>query len=70
MLTRVQLKGYLDAMVYDKAVGPLGYPGITHYSANKARLIGFTISLAVEVAPAVRVNAICPGAIMNLGNLW
>ncbi|MEV8146940.1 hypothetical protein AB0O52_02185 [Arthrobacter sp. NPDC080073] len=48
MLTRVQLEGHLDAMVYDKAVEPLGYAGITHYSASKAALLGFTISLAVD----------------------
>lgn len=36
----------------------------THYSSSKAAVLGFTRSLARELAPdAVTVNAICPGAI-------
>ena len=39
------------------------FPGMTHYASSKAGLIGLTRSLAIELAPAVRVNAICPGTI-------
>ncbi|HLF01384.1 MAG TPA: 3-oxoacyl-[acyl-carrier-protein] reductase [Anaerolineales bacterium] len=42
--------------------GVLGNPGQTNYSASKAGLIGFTKSLAREVAPRnITVNAVAPG---------
>jgi NAD(P)-dependent dehydrogenase (short-subunit alcohol dehydrogenase family) len=40
-----------------------GSPYIAHYCASKAAVIGFTRGLAVECAPHVRVNAVCPGVI-------
>lgn len=35
----------------------------TAYAASKAGLIAFSKVLAVEMAPAIRVNVVCPGAV-------
>ena len=40
------------------------YPGYLPYSVSKAGLIALTQSLAIELAPTVRVNCIAPGSIL------
>lgn len=46
--------------------GKQGFPGDTHYSASKAAVIGFTMSLAKELAKHnIRVNAVAPGEILT-----
>lgn len=39
-------------------------PGFTHYSVAKAGLLMLTQALALELAPAVRINAINPGTVL------
>jgi NAD(P)-dependent dehydrogenase (short-subunit alcohol dehydrogenase family) len=41
----------------------MGVPGLAHYCAAKAGVVGLTRALALELAPDIRVNAVCPGPI-------
>lgn len=41
--------------------GKRGAPGLTAYAASKGAVIAFGTTLALELAPAIRVNTICPG---------
>ncbi len=41
--------------------GLLGYPHYANYNASKAGVIELTRSMALELAPQVRVVAVCPG---------
>ena len=43
----------------------VGYRYYADYNAAKAGLIALTRSLALEWAPAVRVNAVCPGYVLT-----
>jgi NAD(P)-dependent dehydrogenase (short-subunit alcohol dehydrogenase family) len=38
-------------------------PGGTAYAASKGGVIALTRALAAELAPAIRVNVVCPGAV-------
>jgi meso-butanediol dehydrogenase/(S,S)-butanediol dehydrogenase/diacetyl reductase len=44
--------------------GKIGEPTLAHYCASKFAVLGFTQSLAREVAEfGIRVNAVCPGVV-------
>ena len=45
--------------------GIVGYPFYADYNASKAGVIELTRSMALELAPKVRVNAVCPGFILT-----
>jgi len=45
--------------------GMMGYPFYADYNASKAGLIALTRSMALELAPKVRVAAVCPGFILT-----
>lgn len=45
--------------------GIMGYPFYASYNASKAGVIELTKSMALELAPTIRVNAICPGYILT-----
>lgn len=42
-----------------------GYPFYADYNASKAGVVELTRSMALELAPRVRVNALCPGFILT-----
>jgi meso-butanediol dehydrogenase / (S,S)-butanediol dehydrogenase / diacetyl reductase len=43
--------------------GKRGYKLFAHYCASKAAVIVFTKGVALELAPTVRVNCVCPGIV-------
>ena len=49
--------------------GKNGFPALSHYCASKFAVVGFTNSLAKELAASgIRVNAICPGILRT--QMW
>lgn len=50
--------------IIDNASGRNDWPHHSHYCASKAALLSITRSLAQELAPSIRVNAVGPGAIL------
>jgi len=45
--------------------GIMGYPYYADYNASKAGVIELTRSMALELAPAIRVNAVAPGYVLT-----
>ena len=48
----------------------VGAAGYAAYSASKAAILGLTRVAAVEYAPQVRINAICPGGVATAMNQY
>ncbi len=45
--------------------GILGHPNYADYNASKAGVIQLSQSMALELAPKIRVNVICPGYVLT-----
>ena len=57
-------RGYGRIINVSSIAGKVGFPDLSHYSASKFAVIGFTNAIAKEVATeGVTVNALCPGIV-------
>ncbi|MDE0895212.1 MAG: SDR family NAD(P)-dependent oxidoreductase [Planctomycetota bacterium] len=45
--------------------GLIGCPNYSHYNASKAAVIELTKTMALELAPEIRVAGVCPGAVLT-----
>jgi NAD(P)-dependent dehydrogenase (short-subunit alcohol dehydrogenase family) len=60
----MQGKGYGRIINLTSIMSHISLPGRTAYSASKAGLLGFTKSLALELAPeGITVNGVSPGPV-------
>jgi meso-butanediol dehydrogenase / (S,S)-butanediol dehydrogenase / diacetyl reductase len=63
---RLMLKGHGGVILNTASTNALvGYRYYADYNATKAGLVALTKSLALEWAPKVRVNAVCPGYVLT-----
>lgn len=61
LIMRAQGNGSIVAIASDLSL--VGLQNYAHYCASKAGLIGMAKAFALELAPLVRVNCICPGPV-------
>jgi NAD(P)-dependent dehydrogenase (short-subunit alcohol dehydrogenase family) len=61
-LMRAADKGTVVNLGSGVGLVPTG-PGSTAYVASKGAVIAMTRAIAMELAPAIRVNVVCPGAV-------
>jgi 3-oxoacyl-[acyl-carrier protein] reductase len=63
VVPRMRERGAGSIVTIASELAFIGGTGITHYVAAKAAIVGLTRSLARELGPAIRVNAVAPGAV-------
>lgn len=56
-------RGWGRLIGFSSLNGKTPFAELAHYSAAKAAIIGFTQAVALEAAPAVTVNCVCPGMV-------
>lgn len=56
-------RGWGRLIGFSSVNGKTPFAELAHYSAAKAAIIGFTQAVALEAAPAVTVNCLCPGMV-------
>lgn len=64
---RLMTEGDVPGVILNTAStnGLLGYPLYAGYNASKAGVIELTRSMALELAPRIRVNAVAPGYVLT-----
>lgn len=62
---RMQAQGSGVILMTASTNGTEGHPFYADYNASKAGVILLAKTMALELAPAVRVNAVCPGYVLT-----
>jgi 3-oxoacyl-[acyl-carrier protein] reductase len=61
LMRELVVAGLRNAVFIGSTAGQRGEPGHAHYAASKGAVQSMVMSLAVELAPEVRVNLVSPG---------